>query len=166
MLGVQLHINDKLPSNNFIEPVKNVWVKPAGGLWTSTFNGGASAWVDWCVGNEFGDPYSKKWFLLSPHEDTRILTINSYNKLHKILKEYPFKRQHPLGGYDEYLDYEAISKDYDAIHLTEKGQIETHLSGCINLHGWDCESVLWFRWGFKEACEFLEGNNNDTRRSL
>ncbi len=38
-----------------------------------------------------------------------------------------------------------MARDYDGLHLTEKGQWDTHM-GRTNLYGWDMESTLWFKW--------------------
>jgi hypothetical protein len=49
-------------------------------------------------------------------------------------------------------DFEKLAQDYDAMHLTKRGQIETRFSYDVNLWGgWDCESTVWFRWVFAEV---------------
>jgi len=40
-----------------------------------------------------------------------------------------------------YLDFEQLSKTYDAVWLTYNGERKTRYSN-PDLYGWDCESVL------------------------
>ena len=47
------------------------------------------------------------------------------------------------------INFYEMSKDYDAIHLTEKGQWKTRMTRPVSLYGWDCETVYWFRMKFK-----------------
>ena len=49
------------------------------------------------------------------------------------------------------MDWEQISKEYDAVMLTEEGEIITRFSTPLSLHGWDCESTLWFRDVFESV---------------
>ena len=37
-----------------------------------------------------------------------------------------------------------MSRIYDGVHLTAKGQCDTRMSN-PNLHGWDVECTLWLR---------------------
>jgi hypothetical protein len=59
-----------------------------------------------------------------------------------------------------FLDFEAISNDYDGIHLTTNGESATRLTSGISLYGWDVECTLWFRWCF-ESVEKLDYNIHD-----
>lgn len=158
----QLFISDNAPSPSKIAEAKNQngFCKPKGGLWTSTWNQDeySSGWVDWCLSEEFDDPLNKRWFILKPKEKLNILTIDSLSDLIKLIDKYPWQ-ENSLHYLKPTLDFEAIAKDFDAIHLTESGQIQTHLPmnlfemKMIDLYGWDCESTLWFRWCFDEVAE-------------
>lgn len=120
-------------------PIRNDWVKPKGGLWTSPVNSDWG-WKQWCESNEFrleSLQYSYKLELL---DNARLLIIDSLDDLLRL----PFRNDLPIHQIisSKYLDFELLKKSYDAIWLTKKGQGETHLSRPINLYGWDCECVL------------------------
>lgn len=122
--------------------------KPKGGLWTSTYCSEiGSAWVQWCLGEDFGVPGGgwRSW-LLEPDPAARVLEIDSHADLHRVSASYglPIEYPGPLSA----LDFERLAVDYDAIHLTEAGQWATRLTHPLSLYGWDCESVLWLRWAF------------------
>jgi hypothetical protein len=128
--------------------------KPVGGLWTSTWDGEESEWVDWCRREEFGDVDSREWWLLTPSPTARILTIETrYNLMQAVKMFAP-----PAGSYPEWysglgaavLDFTAVAKKFDAVHLTSRGAIDLHF-GTPNLNSWDCESTVWFRWVFDKA---------------
>lgn len=55
------------------------------------------------------------------------------------------------------LDFPAIAEAYDGIYLTAAGEgavrfLDFSGGGStrfdLSLYGWDCETVLWFRWRF------------------
>ncbi len=117
--------------------------RKAGGLWTSTFDEHhGSDWVQWSLGEEFRcDRESASWqtWLLDPDPAARVVDIDSYADLAALVAAYP-------GG--DYPAWHDIAVDFDAVHLSERGQWATRLSGPFNLYGWDCESTLWLRWAF------------------
>lgn len=159
----QLFITSREMDRNIV-PIKNKldWAKPDNqtGLWTSTYQQEThdSEWVEWCIYNNWCDVEQKRWFLLTPSKTARIYTIDSLRDFKRALKLY---RSTPYLNYEifAHLDYEAISRDYDAIHLTSPGQQETRLS-VPNLYGWDVESTLWFRWCFDEVQEISHVPNS------
>lgn len=158
----QLFISDNQPcSSQIIEARnRNGFCKPIGGLWTSTWDQDeySSRWVDWCLDAEYGDPLNKRWFIVKPRQGLKLLIIDSLADLIKLIEKYPCKNN-PLQHCKPVLDFEILAKEYDAIHLTESGQIQTHLPSSlidmkmVDLYGWDCESTLWFRWCFDEVKE-------------
>lgn len=142
-----------------LQPITNgdgatsIFVKPVGGLWTSTWNAKqkTSEWVEWCRDNDFGNPDNYLWHLLTPSSEVRIAVIDSFADLMALLKSYPRPMPSVLAFWEQhYLDFEKMSQDYDAVHLTVRGQRQTHLS-YPGLYGWDCESCLWFRWMFTKV---------------
>ena len=140
----------------YIEPVINDWVKPHGGLWTSTYTPDekyCSDWIVWCVREEMYEWVSDSCYILYPNPDAKILTIDSKEDLKRVIDQY-----HIVKNGKKYLDYERISKDFDAIHLTERGQWDTRLLE-PNLYGWDCESTLWFRNKFLGAIPIEKDEN-------
>lgn len=155
----------KQPKRQRIAPIVNrndFGIKPHGGLWTSTYDARyGSDWVQWCLGEEFRMPEDNRWkgYLLYPKSYARILEIDSYRDLERLMGEYehsPYLQTlNPTGfripGILRGLNYERLSHRYDAIHLTRRGQMETHFSDDYSLYGWDCESTLWLRWCFSRV---------------
>jgi len=125
------------------------------GLWTSTYSKSkGSGWIEWCVGEHFHVPKAgTKMTLLKPDKDVRIYVIDTYEDLAALVKRYPLlnNSQPAFLRFMESFDYRAMSKDYDAIHLTDNGQWKTRMSQPHTLYGWDCETVYWFRMKFKVA---------------
>lgn len=159
-LATQLFISHDRPEEGKMDTIVNRrdWQKPTGGLWTSTWNAEnkQSDWLEWCMSEDFDNPLEKSKWLLTPRPDCRIYTIDSLaDLLHCIHSEYGYPCSYNdifAGMYDRYyIDFERMAQDYDAIHLTARGNAETHLSFPNDLNGWDVESTLWFRWCFDEV---------------
>ena len=132
-----------------IKPIKKDWVKPTGGLWTSTFTPNAkwcSAWVAWCA-TEMPDWLTDNCCVLYPRKEARVYTINSYEDLLNLVKKFGYVVEKPF----VFPNWENVAKRYDAVHLTAKGQWETRYTRPLNLYGWDVESTLWFRNVFTKA---------------
>src|SRR5207249_2458169 len=141
-----LFIGNEQPVQEKIQPISNgdgrssIFVKPIGGLWTSTWDTErqTSAWVEWCGGDNYGEPYKTQWWLLTPKTGIRIAVIDSLADLLVLLRRYPRQIDERLSFLrTRYLDYERMSQDYDALYLTEEGQGQTHLSIQADLYGWD-----------------------------
>ncbi|GAC1662332.1 MAG: hypothetical protein PVS3B3_33470 [Ktedonobacteraceae bacterium] len=149
MTKTQLFISETKPSAELIHPIENIaHIKPKGGIWTSTWNEEtrSSGWTEWCEMEEYCDTSKFQWWLLTPLEDLRIYTVDTHKDLRLLGKKYQIPHDYAF-----WLDYEQVTQDYDAIHLTERGQWATRLTYPISLYGWDCESTLWFRWCFSEV---------------
>lgn len=87
--------------------------------------------------HDYQDALKDQAVLIDFYENAKICTIDSYNDLIKLFGLY--------NGDDNIfprLNFEIMSKDYDVIHLTQKGQIKTRLTHPHNLYGWDAESCL------------------------
>lgn len=158
---LQLFIGKEQPSPEKIQPIVNRpdWMKPSGGLWTSSWNAEdyTSAWTEWCGDENFSDIYGLSWWLLVPRPESRIYQIDSLDDLERCLHSpygyqasYLEHMKRSLGrGYDKrFIDFERMAHDFDGLHLTHQGNEETHLSVPNDLNGWDVESTLWFRWCF------------------
>jgi len=113
------------------EPVSNemYWCKPYGGLWTSPVDS-SWGWSNWSQANDFCD--LSEHFSLTFHG--RLLTIDSFEDLDRLL----WKEHKHFGC----LCFESLLPDYDAIHLTIKGECETRHTYPKSLYGWDCETVF------------------------
>lgn len=118
------------------KPIKNAdWAspKPLGGLWTSPVDS-KWGWVDWNRSEEFVECHKSNSFTLRLKDEAKVLVIDKAEDL----LDLPVLRY----GMSLSLDFEAIAKEWDAIWLTNRGQIKTHRSYPIDLFGWDCETVL------------------------
>ena len=113
-------------------PIKNIkFVKPKGGLWASPVES-SYGWREWCRDENYDGKLSQHFtFIL----EGNIFIINDTYSVSCM----PWVKENE---YIQYPDFEQMVKlGYDAIFLTEKGQIETRFKK-PSLYGWDCESVL------------------------
>lgn len=138
-----IFINNEILDESMFSPVENIdFVKPNGGLWIAPFNSESeykSDWGDFLVNDMGINIEGKKGTVLSIKPEAKILTINSLEDLVKTLEVYEYKNS--IISYNKSLDFEKISKDYDAVYLTKNGQYETRFS-MPNLYGWDIECML------------------------
>lgn len=147
VLSTQLHITPCADLIAKVAPVENNrFIKPKYGMWTSTYRDGKSGWVEWCISESFSKPYDCNWFLLEPDPLGRILVVDTLADLKALLRQYP-PPEPKVSSFFAEPDFERISQDWDAIHLTEEGQWATRMT-IPSLYGWDAESTLWFRWCF------------------
>lgn len=117
--------------------IKNTnWIKPSGGLWASPIDS-QFGWKDWCDSEGYKSDLSKN-FTFTLAENARIYVVDSYHDLSKCPTIRPSKSMIDI----EYIDFEKMAMQYDAMYLTEEGQWRTRLSHPMNLYGWDCESIL------------------------
>lgn len=113
------------------KPIKNrPHVKPEGGLWASPINA-EWGWKQWCEAENYGNLSSSFTYFV----DGEIMVIDNLADLHKMPWVIFYETLH-------YPDYEATSKKFDAIYLTENGQQATRFSYPQSLYGWDCECLL------------------------
>jgi len=133
-------------------PVKNspeLLNKGVGGLWTSHYNKvTGSEFVDYC--KDISTLRLKEWkgFILTPSLEAKVLVIDTLEDLLSALNRY---ERETILPFSRNLDFEKMAEDYDAIHLTRNGQIETRHSFPTSLYGWDVESTHWFRWKFTDV---------------
>lgn len=153
-METQLFCSMARPMSELFKPVKHTTFggnKGEGGIWTSTWlpEHQTSAWIDWC---EHEDSDTASWvrvrrWLLTPSPLARVYTIDSRQDLWTACQRYP-RLDHM--GKPYLINYTVMAQDYDAIHLTEEGQLSTHRirSDAPDLNYWSCESTWWFRWMF------------------
>jgi hypothetical protein len=131
------------------------WMKPTGGLWTSTkLPSGSSGWINWCLGEDFAGPEFDVWEL-TPDPAARVFTIDSLPDLLDLRARFSPLCDHPrdcapLRDIGAGVSWRRVAEEYDAVRLTEEGQWRTRMSR-PSLYGWDCESTLWFRWRFTDV---------------
>ncbi|WP_207893695.1 hypothetical protein [Tepidibacillus fermentans] len=160
-LKSQLHVITNKLSKEKMKPVKNNnFIKPTGGLWTSTYHPiYGSEWVQYSMNiggillpdSEFWDGY-----LLIPHKNARLFIIDGYQDLKELMDNFKIEMKLRNPSFyspreDFTIDFEKLQKEYDGIQLTKKGLAETKTTYPFNLDGWDVESTIWFRWVFKKA---------------
>lgn len=154
-----------MPQPNLFIPIKNPVDPPhkplTGGLWTSTYCPEmGSDWIKFALRILPGRVQKENLWLLTPKPDANVFTIDSLLDLQRLVAQYE-ARDHPfkeLGvKFFALIDFEALAAaGYDAIHLTKRGQIQTHMtllfgSDLPTLYGWDVECTYWLRWAFDEV---------------
>ena len=142
---------------NLFDAIKNTKynIKPLGGLWTSPKES-KYGWIDFCRNeNYYKSGGFKTGFEFQLKPNSSVYIINTFYDLIKA----PYKIKDPLYSgisfNQNFIDYEEMTKEYDAIWLTDDGQYETRLpemnglfdfdGRVINLYGWDCESLIILR---------------------
>lgn len=94
----QLWLSDTPEIKHEVTPIRNseetgvVIKKPARktGLWTSTWREETqdSDWVEWCRGNDYGNPDNGYWHLLTPRPDVKLYVIDDTHDLEMMLSTY------------------------------------------------------------------------------
>lgn len=152
-----ISINKKdLSKDNFL-PIVNEggFCKPDGGLWASEFNNNLSDWIDWLnswVDADVEDSDIRKLanvkvgdsIIFTLKNNAKIYVIDSYNDLLNIIEKYKIEYENIRINH-VFINFEAMSKEYDGIKLTKTGcDITSNIFLNPNLNGWDCESILLF----------------------
>lgn len=125
-------------------------------MWTSSYDPShVSGWARAAAARALLDSPVHHW-LLKVSFDARIAVVNSYEDLDSLVQTYTLPTASELSLLGPSLHWEALAEDYDALHLTHPGMLATRHApqgGSFgpSLMGWDCETVLWFRWSFAEV---------------
>lgn len=129
-----IHYGSTKFETSFVDGIRNsIKSKPYGGFWAFPIDS-EHGWKHWCQENDFEKINDDLSFILILKPGTKILRIDSYADLEVLPKISSYSMLYP--------DFELLSKSYDAIWLTAKGERETHGSYPLDLCDWDCESVL------------------------
>ena len=121
------------------DPIKNVgfFTKPEGGLWASR-KGDEIGWKNWCENEEFHLNKLDQSFELTLKDSANILVLKDREQLDYLpglnYDGYFYNKYEWTSGC--FLDFEKLSKEYDAIELVNIGQFYWAL------YGWDCNSIL------------------------
>jgi hypothetical protein len=185
MIGPQLHMNVIAPTEERIEPITQCAWHPNGGMWTTTNDPDTPAFAFFTATfaymyrlNETNPRYRAiqgdsphlpeiRCWILHPSQSARIATIDTKKDLFSLGDRYGWvkcsweKRMAPLGlvasrpEIENALNFPAIAKDYDAIHVTEAGieLLENIEVGEHRLAFWEAECTCWFRWCFERVEE-------------
>lgn len=157
-----------------IKPIKNVPLsgnpKPRGGLWLSTYTPNEDYISEWdSFSTEvWGTNDHKPCSLITLKKSARVYIINGHTDLTPFVDKYKLVHGDPaLQGIFSALqfasiDFEAVCKDYDCIHLTSIGQCNTRFGWGENepysLYGWDAESLLILNKECIDTVEFTTYN--------
>lgn len=126
----------------WVQPRNHHFNKPDGGLWACKYTPDKeyiSSWQEWCNEESFNTGRMDIGVVFNLTDNARVYIIDKYNDLEWLMDRYNDNESFPSMPT---LDFEKISKDYDVIELTDKGQWETRLSRPLSLYGWDVECVL------------------------
>lgn len=107
--------------------------KPTGGFWASSVDA-QFGWPNWCLAEKYRECEKENSFIFSLKDDAKVLTINyleDLENLPKIESEWKFSNW-------IFLDFESISKEYDAIEVVISNDCRLYNA----LYGWDCDSIL------------------------
>lgn len=142
-MNKQVSLVDIELSKELFIPVKNRLGlnKPHGGLWSCPYTPNSkyiSEWHEFCS-EEFESGLKPKAILFDFKQDTRIYTVNSLRDLKELYISY--KRNDGEYSFLQTLDFEELSKYFDVMYLTSRGQYETRFTN-PTLYGWDVESCL------------------------
>jgi hypothetical protein len=144
------------PVTNGVDGGRQIFWKPTGGLWTSTYTPDdehPSNWVEWSTLEQFAvDKYAERW-LLEP-DDCRVAHVVTQDDLADLLATYrlevPKLEGLGLSFEKSLLDFEALAEDFDA--LTFPAPWAERFTGdhglAIFFSVLDSECSLWFRWCF------------------
>ncbi|GAB3107739.1 hypothetical protein GCM10027160_04770 [Streptomyces calidiresistens] len=126
--------------------------KPSLAFWTSTDVGDFfTSWQAWL--EEGPDAHPKPWNIwhLEISPGVRVAEIHSPDTWGALCEKYPHDA---TPGVLE-PDWEAVSADWDAVHLSLRGlltaqqvAVDCGSARTTQLLGWDAESTLWLRWRF------------------
>lgn len=126
--------HDKFEKGKFQE-IKNIPHnnKPYGGLWASRKNTNAG-WKSWVLGNDLDIGNFSTSFEFSLKKDAKVLIIDSL----EVLRDLPSSESDVTMMQLGLLDFEKLSKDYDAIEVLISKDRRLY----FHLYGWDCDSII------------------------
>jgi len=137
----QLFVGDRKPSTDYMTELgnwdivpevpndSNLYQKPYGGIWTSTFSDGESEWSE----TEHADG---KYWRLTVSDDTEVFIIDSMDDLRSL----PNRDEQKIAP-----DFEQVAESYDAVRATADG------IDAAGLDAWEVESTVWFDWCFESV---------------
>lgn len=171
-----IHLGGNMPMT--IPAIKNNMLtnKPKGCLWASAYElddeGLRSNWERWCDWEAFRSYPKNQYFKFKLIPEAKVLIVDSKEDYLNIDEKYFadlndsifYNYYHRYTSFKKYLDFEKISKHYDAFYLTEKAADELHF--CFDIEAkdfncWDVESICIFNNKCFEVTEFGEEDIDD-----
>jgi hypothetical protein len=144
-LSTQLITGKNFLCKKAFKEVENDYIKPLGGLWSSTYRPNEkypSEWVEWCSLESFCLERLKFGLTFEFKKNIKTFKIDNGNDLTILKKKIGLFAIHKSLNFLKNLNYEQACKYFDVIYLTSKGQIETRYLELPNFYGWDCESCF------------------------
>ncbi len=133
--GFEFNLNELKPIRN-----RRFCGKPDGGLWGSPVDSNWG-WKDWCESEDFYKHSGlEKGFTWTLSDSARILILDSMESYQNLQWNYKILYSDMVSI--EVLNFERVSRDYDAILLTESGLDELRGDLHLGFFTWDCESIL------------------------
>jgi hypothetical protein len=127
--------------------------KPLGALWTSSYlPDGTSTWSH-CE-DVLGTPESRAKGEDPPRTEYTVDIDTGGSAIYRISSPADFSRllaSYPRKGGHARVDWIAVAKEFDGVHLTARGLVMTQGAkvpterGEAALERWDCESTAWLR---------------------
>ena len=136
--------------------------KPNGCLWGSTYTPNEmnpSDWIDWISVEDFHTDKYKFGITYKLSRKAKVCTVDSYESYAKLMETYGLSRYpeelHKGGILSELvIDWNKLSKDFDAFHITRDAFWELRLPfedlvdtlgrRIANFYSYDCESWIIF----------------------
>ncbi|GMK39046.1 hypothetical protein PCCS19_21000 [Paenibacillus sp. CCS19] len=160
-LKKQFHIRKNELDFNSIKPVQNKegYAKPDHGFWTATYMS------DLEYGAHFNEVlnWTGKWHLIDPKE-ANIFVVEELEDVQFLLEHYG-RRASKHDGIT-FVDFEKLSRDFDALQLTQQcfeegspvktlelegyGELDINNSALHPFYQWAGESTLWFNIKFNK----------------
>lgn len=117
--------------------------KPKGGLWTSPLIDESSPWIEFSERHNIYDKEKQKWVLL-PSENSKVLHLETKKDLMKVEVKETSSGLHKTINYEDIFDY------YDAVHISGS------MLSREPFYFWDCESLIWNNWKFRDVIKLNE----------
>ena len=121
--------------------------KPFGGFWSSEYLPNSlykSDWEMWCREQNFNLEKLNEGIIFELEDYANIFVVDSYEDLLELSKKYSYEKEGFKIISRKLIDFEKMSKDYDGLFLTERGESQTRYTSKVNFYGWDCSSLLLF----------------------
>lgn len=171
------------PAKNYGDGAGAGFMKPSGGLWTSTWETAFDVgWPSWCIGEDWRTDSLEPAWLLEPRE-CRVIELAGFDMCHEFMLRYgqelysrpthkvqargAFVWKEPLpmpeytlrdgrkirSGHSLCPVWERVAEDADAVRLLTPYDFDVRLGPYIAFYGWDCESTVWLDWQFEDGVE-------------
>ena len=187
-LPTQLHTG-KRPTKAGFEPALNYnsgarrsgYMKPVGGLWTTTWETAFDeGWPAWVLAENFHVEQLNQAWLLEPVE-CNVVELAGFDQCHEFMVRYAKQlfslpdsglrdliiSSDPDGVYaraHEHFDtpsmaapiWEEVKKEADCVRLLTPYAFNVRLGPYLFFNTWDCESTIWLRWCFRGAARRVD----------